>query len=85
MTVGFAVFVNKGSVNKPIYHAAIFRRESAAKAYRGLYGNGIIRQIEMECDRCLRLDSSDVEHHNCMYNGNAIGHSKAHCTATACF
>lgn len=26
-----------------------------------------------------------VPHNNCLYNGRAIGHSMAHCTADACY
>jgi hypothetical protein len=35
------------------------------------------------CERC-KWDTA-VPHNNCLYNGNAIGHSKAHCTADACY
>lgn len=35
------------------------------------------------CPRC-KTDKY-VPHYNCMYHGNAVGHSKAHCTANACY
>lgn len=35
------------------------------------------------CARCL--DKFDVSHFNCRYNGEKVGHSKGHCTASACF
>ena len=35
------------------------------------------------CERC-KWDTA-VPHNNCLYGGNAIGHSKAHCTADACY
>lgn len=83
---GYALFTNVGSADRPVYTASIFLSEDAAKGQRDFNGgNGIIRLIEMGCERCLRLDSTDVQHYNCMYNGQAIGHSKAHCTANACF
>lgn len=47
--------------------------------------NVVIRIVDSECVRCQSGDSSDVPHFNCMYQGKAIGHSKAHCTANACW
>lgn len=83
---GYALFTNKGTAARPLYVASIFLSEAAAKGQRDFNGGkGIIRLIEMDCERCLRLDSSDVQHYNCMYNGHMIGHSAAHCTANACF
>jgi hypothetical protein len=35
------------------------------------------------CDRCTYDEY--VPHYNCMYHGNAMGHSAAHCTADACY
>lgn len=35
------------------------------------------------CERCLTDEY--VPHYNCMYQGRAIGHSEAHCTANACY
>lgn len=76
----FAVFSNVGSQNKPIYKATIRKGKDAAYAVRG-----IVRRIDLDCARCLILDSSDVAHDSCIYNGERPGHSKAHCTATSCF
>lgn len=36
-----------------------------------------------DCKRCL--DKHDVPHFNCRYQGKAMGHSEAHCTANACY
>lgn len=80
----FAVFYNKGSENRPIYAAALFKDADRANGFREING-GFIRRIYTSCDRCLLLDSSDVSHDNCMYNGNMVGHSRNHCTANACF
>lgn len=38
---------------------------------------------EIKCERC-EWDNS-VPHDSCLYGGNAVGHTKAHCTANACF
>lgn len=83
----FAVFVNKGSANSPIYVPTIFKGHSAAIAFRTIQvDSAFIRELVDDCDRCLRLDPSDVSHFNCIYHGQAIGHShNGHCTATACF
>jgi hypothetical protein len=35
------------------------------------------------CERC-KTDAY-VPHYNCLYHGNAMGHSAAHCTADACY
>lgn len=35
------------------------------------------------CERC-KVDPY-VPHYSCLYNGNAVGHSEAHCTASACY
>lgn len=44
----------------------------------------VIAELTPEnCPRC-KWDTV-VPHYNCMYQGKAIGHSKAHCTADACF
>lgn len=36
-----------------------------------------------ECERCKRGDS--VPHNSCIYGGRKAGHSRAHCTADACY
>lgn len=38
---------------------------------------------ETECERCQW--DKHVPHDNCLYGGNATGHSAAHCTADACY
>lgn len=38
---------------------------------------------ESECERC-KWDNH-IAHDSCLYGGNAIGHSRSHCTADACF
>ena len=35
------------------------------------------------CERC-KVDAY-VPHYNCLYQGRAIGHSMAHCTASGCY
>jgi hypothetical protein len=35
------------------------------------------------CERCTYDEY--VPHFNCMYKGNAMGHSASHCTADACY
>lgn len=35
------------------------------------------------CKRC-EWDTA-VPHNSCIYGGNRVGHSKAHCTADACY
>ena len=35
------------------------------------------------CERC-KVDAY-VPHYNCLYQGRAMGHSPAHCTADACY
>lgn len=35
------------------------------------------------CARCAA--DAYVPHYNCLYHGNAIGHSAAHCTADSCY
>lgn len=35
------------------------------------------------CERC-KVDPY-VPHYNCLYGGNATGHSAAHCTADSCY
>lgn len=46
----------------------------------------IIRKSIVGCARCDRADFSDVPHFNCIYRGQAVGHSSTgHCTADACF
>lgn len=77
----YAVFHKVGEVYVP----SIFKSMSEALGYQFVVG-GFIREMVEDCPRCLRLDPSDVQHFNCLYNGNAVGHShNGHCTATACF
>lgn len=48
-----------------------------------IYGSRI---VEVECvEGCDRCPDIHVPHFNCLYGGNAMGHSKAHCTADACY
>lgn len=35
------------------------------------------------CERCTT--DAYVPHYNCIYQGKAMGHSAAHCTADACY
>jgi hypothetical protein len=35
------------------------------------------------CERC-KTDAY-VPHYSCIYGGKAVGHSVAHCTASACY
>lgn len=35
------------------------------------------------CERCTT--DAYVPHYNCIYSGNAMGHSAAHCTADSCY
>ena len=38
------------------------------------------------CEGCERCTTDPyVPHYNCMYQGRAVGHSAAHCTASACY
>ena len=34
---------------------------------------------------CTECATTPVPHDNCLYSGNAIGHSDTHCTANACW
>ena len=43
----------------------------------------ILYKTDPSCERC-KIDPY-VPHYNCMYSGNAVGHSSAHCTANACY
>lgn len=44
----------------------------------------VIRYATAEgCERCTYDEY--VPHYNCMYHGTAMGHSEAHCTASACY
>jgi hypothetical protein len=45
----------------------------------------VIKWYVPRCERCRRDNGSDVPHDNCMYGGNRVGHSKAHCTAGGCW
>jgi hypothetical protein len=47
------------------------------------YAPTIRYQIAEGCDRC-KTDEY-VPHYNCLYKGNAMGHSASHCTANACY
>jgi hypothetical protein len=48
-----------------------------------VYGN---YTMEIECvEGCERCPDPYVPHFNCLYGGNACGHSKAHCTANGCY
>lgn len=40
-------------------------------------------KTDPDCPRC-KTDKY-VPHYNCLYHGNAMGHSAAHCTADACY
>lgn len=35
------------------------------------------------CERCTHDEY--VPHYNCLYQGRAMGHSEAHCTANGCY
>jgi hypothetical protein len=38
------------------------------------------------CEGCERCKTDEyVPHYNCIYQGRAMGHSLAHCTADACY
>lgn len=38
------------------------------------------------CDGCERCKTDAyVPHYNCIYQGRAMGHNEAHCTADACY
>ena len=42
--------------------------------------------IYKTCEGCSRCEVDEyVPHYNCIYKGNAVGHSAAHCTADACY
>lgn len=43
----------------------------------------IRQQADENCKRCTT--DAYVPHYNCMYEGKAMGHSRAHCTANACY
>jgi hypothetical protein len=43
----------------------------------------VLYKIDPTCERC-KIDPY-VPHYNCMYQGRAVGHSAAHCTANACY
>lgn len=43
----------------------------------------ILYPTSADCERC-KTDAY-VPHFNCLYNGKAIGHKEAHCTANACY
>jgi hypothetical protein len=44
------------------------------------------RIVQKADENCARCDTDAyVPHYNCLYNGNAVGHSAAHCTANACY
>jgi len=41
--------------------------------------------VQCSVEGCTYPYPEYVPHFNCLYNGNAIGHSKCHCTADACY
>lgn len=44
----------------------------------------VIRYRTVEgCERCTTDEY--VPHYNCLYQGKAVGHSEAHCTANGCY
>lgn len=47
------------------------------------YTPNIRYRTEEGCERCTTDEY--VPHFNCMYKGNAVGHSPSHCTANACY
>lgn len=47
------------------------------------YKANILYRTSDDCVRCKT--DAHVPHYNCIYNGKAIGHSEAHCTADACY
>lgn len=48
-----------------------------------IYGNStMVIECVANCEQC---PNPYVPHFNCLYGGNEIGHSKAHCTANACY
>lgn len=40
-------------------------------------------KVDPTCSRCETDEY--VPHYNCIYSGNAAGHSASHCTADSCF
>lgn len=47
----------------------------------------IIEQQKVELENCERCKNQGAGpgHFSCLYGGNKIGHSRAHCSAHACF
>jgi hypothetical protein len=48
-----------------------------------MYCNEHAPAMEIQCTRC-EWDKV-VPHDSCLYGGRIAGHSRAHCTANACF
>lgn len=47
---------------------------------------GTVKVNYRTCEGCVRCTTDPyVPHYNCLYGGNATGHSAAHCTANACY
>lgn len=59
--------------SNPLYHIDSVVEYTPTIRYRTAEG----------CERCTHDEY--VPHYNCIYQGKAVGHSEAHCTAHACY